>query len=123
MYDNLVKYSEWKDIGKCAQGDLYIKRVDEIPANAKPMEKKNGKYVVAHSESGHDHVLSAVGGCEVYETEDPMTLYLRVADATEVVLEHLRSFDTHRPIQFLKGIFRFRRARERTPEGWRRVED
>jgi hypothetical protein len=108
----------------CAQGDLFIKRVDKLPKGLKPMKSINRQYVVAHSESGHHHVIDDVSGCKVYEDpKDPMTLYLEVIDATEVTLRHLRSFDTHKPIAFLKGIFRFRRARERTPEGWRRVED
>ncbi len=117
-----VKASEWQEIGKCAQGDLYIKVVDALPEDARPMKPVDGRYIVAHSETGHHHVISAEG-CEVYETDDPMTLYVRVIDATEVTLKHLRSFDTHRTIEFFKGIFRFRRARERTPEGWRRVAD
>lgn len=121
--ENLVKFSEWRDAGKCAQGEMYITMVNELPADLKPMQPVNGVYIVAHSETGHHHIIDAVPGCEVLLSEDPMTFYLRVADATEVVLTHLRAFDTHRPIEFLKGIFRFRLPRERTPEGWRRVID
>ncbi|MHB8744783.1 MAG: hypothetical protein ACYC9L_16960 [Sulfuricaulis sp.] len=113
-----------KFVNQAAQGDCYIKRVDKLPAGVKLIKAVNGQYIVAHSESGHHHVIDAVAGCEVYEDpKDPMTLYLNVIDATEVTLRHLRSFDTHKPIAFLKGLFRFRRARERTPEGWRKVED
>lgn len=109
---------------QCAQGDLFIKRVDKLPKGLKPMTAINRQYIVAHSESGHHHVIDAIPGCEVYEDpKDPMTSYLEVIDATEVTLRHLRSFDTHKPIAFLKGIFQFRRARERTPEGWRQVQD
>ena len=109
---------------QAAQGDLFIKRIDELPKSAKPAKPENGQYIVAHSETGHHHVIDAVPGCEVYDdANDPMTMYLKVIDATEITLKHLRSFDTHAPINFLKGIFRFRRARERTPEGWRRVTD
>lgn len=106
-----------------AQGDLYITRVKALPKGIRKIEPENGRYIVAHSETGHHHVIDAINGAELYETDDPTTMYLRVIDATEVVLRHLRSFDTHQPIAFLKGIFRFRRARERTPEGWRRVTD
>ena len=109
---------------QAAQGDLFIKRIDKLPMNIKTMKPMNGQFIVAHSETGHHHVIDAVPGCKAYEDEkDPMTLYLEVIDATEVTLRHLRSFDTHKPIAFLKGIFRFRRARERTPEGWRKVQD
>lgn len=108
---------------QAAQGDLFIKRVDKLPDGLKKLKAVNGQYIVTHSETGHHHVIDAVPGCEVYESDDPMTLYLKVIDATEVTLKHLRSFDTHKPIAFLKGIFRFRRARERTPDGWRAVAD
>ena len=111
-------------VNSCAQGDLFIRRIDTLPKNIKPLKPVNGQFIVAHSETGHHHVIEADLGCKVYEDEkDPMTLYLEIIDATEVTLRHLRSFDTHKPIAFLKGIFRFRRARERTPEGWRKVQD
>ena len=109
---------------QAAQGDLFIKRIKTLPESAISINPDNGFYIMAHSETGHHHVVEAVPGCEVYQdSEDPMTMYMKVIDATEVTLKHLRSFDTHAPIDFLKGIFRFRRARERTPEGWRRVAD
>ena len=109
---------------QCAQGDLFVKRIDKLPDTARSAKPENGQFIVAHSETGHHHVIEAIPGCQVYEDEkDPMTMYLEVIDATEVTLKHLRSFDTHAPINFLKGIFRFRRARERTPEGWRKVQD
>lgn len=109
---------------QAAQGDLWIKRITLLPETAKQIDPEKGRYIVAHSETGHHHVIEAVPGCKVFADEkDPMTMYLEVIDATEVTLRHLRSFDTHAPINFLKGIFQFRRARERTPEGWRRVAD
>lgn len=120
----IVKYAEWSGTGQCAQGDVFVRRVDALPDGLVPLAPVNGRFVVAHSETGHDHVLAEGPGVRMYhDPADPMTSYLEVLEATEVTLEHLRAFDTHRPIQFLKGIFRFRRARERTPEGWRRVED
>lgn len=121
--EKLVRFSEWVETGKCAQGELYISMITDLPNGLTPMESVNDVYIVAHSETGHHHVIQAKPGCEIFLSEDPMTFYLRVADATEVVLEHLRKFDNHRPIQFLKGMYRFRLARERTPAGWRRVID
>lgn len=105
-----------------AQGDLYIKRIESLPDGVRPVTPSDGVYIVAHSETGHHHVVEAEG-CEYFESDDPLTAYLRVIDATEVTLKHLRSLDTHEPITIGPGIYRIRRQREHTPEGWRRVAD
>jgi hypothetical protein len=109
-----------------AQGDLYIRRINAIPDAAKPMDADKGKFIVAHSETGHNHVIDAAPNVQMYTTGDPMVSYLQVieaADATETLLEHLRSFDTHETISIPPGNYEIRRQREYTPEGWRRVED
>lgn len=105
-----------------AQGDLYISRIDVLPDGVRPVKPTDGQYIVAHSETGHHHVVQE-DGCEYYEADDPLTAYLRVIDATEVTLRHLRAFDTHDPLTIGPGIYRIRRQREYTPEGWRRVAD
>lgn len=110
-------------INQARQGDVYIKRVESLPEGLRIKSADHGQFIIAHSETGHHHVIDAVEGCEVFETDDPLTLYMRVIESTEVVLEHLRSFDTHAPIKFTPGVYRFRLGRERTPEGWRRVAD
>jgi len=111
---------------QAAQGDLYIRRIDVIPPNAKPMKADNGNFIVAHSETGHHHVIAERPGVQVFVTDDPMVSYLQVIDATEqteALLEHLRGYDTHETIKIPAGNFELRRQREYTPEGWRRVED
>ena len=110
---------------QAAQGDLFIKKIDKLPNNVKKVKPQEGMYIVAHSETGHHHVIVADPGVELYEENesDGMTLYMKVIDATEVTLKHLRGWDTHDPIGFTKGIFKFRRARERIPEGWRKAAD
>lgn len=111
---------------QAAQGDLYIRRIDTIPANAKPMKAEHGQFIVAHSETGHHHVIAERPGVQVLTTEDPLVSYLRVIEATEqteALLEHLREHDTHETIAIPPGNYELRRQREYTPEGWRRVED
>lgn len=110
-------------INQARQGDVFIKRVKALPDGVNPKLAEHGKFIIAHSETGHHHVVEEIEGCEIFETEDPLTLYMRIIKSTEVVLEHLRSFDIHESIQFTPGIYRFRIGRERTPEGWRRVAD
>ena len=110
-----------------AQGDFVIIRCTEIPAGAKVMEPVNGKIVVAHSETGHDHVMEAervqayVPATEVDSGQDIYELFLKVEAPTPI--EHLRSYHTHESILVNPGTYRIRRQREYTPEGWRRAAD
>ena len=109
-----------------AQGDLYIRRISALPKDAKPMKADNGVFVVAHSETGHNHVIAMRPAVKMFSTGDPMVSYLQVIEATdeaEVLIEHLRSYDKHESLAVPPGIFEIRRQREYTPEGWRRVED
>jgi len=111
---------------QAAQGDLLIRRIELIPSGAKAVNPEKGVYVVAHSETGHNHVIAAQPNVSLLTTGDPMISYLQVVEATdeaETVIEHLRSFDTHESIAISPGNYEIRRQREYTPEGWRRVED
>ena len=109
-----------------AQGDLMIRRIEKLPENLNLMSFKNGAYIVAHSETGHHHVIAECPNVRVFESDDPLISYLEVLEATdaaEVLIEHLRSFDTHESLLVSSGIYEIRRQREYTPEGWRRVAD
>jgi hypothetical protein len=111
---------------QAAQGDLLIRRIDAIPPNAEKVASEKGKFVVAHSETGHDHVIAERPNVSLYTTGDPMVSYLQVIQAeeeVEIILEHMRNLDTHEPIKIPPGNYEIRRQREHTPEGWRRVED
>lgn len=119
---------------QAAQGDCLITRVDSIPANAVRVDAVNGEHVVAHSETGHNHVVAEenvefynvpVGDTDVDAANDgkfsELVSYLRVKKPT--ALRHLRSFDTHAPIVIKEGDYRINRQREYTPEGFRRAAD
>jgi hypothetical protein len=106
-----------------AQGDLLIRRIDKLPSDVKPVKDEKGAYIVAHSETGHHHVIAKQKGVEVFMGNDPLLAYLTVIDQTEVTLEHLRDFDKHESLTIKGGTYEIRRQREYTPEGWRRVAD
>lgn len=111
---------------QAAQGDLLIRRVEAIPDGLKPMATEGGKYIVAHSETGHHHVIEARPNVIVFDTADPLVSYLQVIEATdaaEAVIEHLRNFDTHEALSAGPGNYEIRRQRENAPEGWRRAAD
>jgi hypothetical protein len=105
---------------QAAQGDIFLRRVDAVPANATAAKPVGGRLVVAHSETGHHHYLAAIG-VEHFTTQDPTLAYLRCSSPAELL--HAREHDTHETLLVPVGTFEVRRAREYTPQGWRRVED
>lgn len=107
---------------KCAaQGDIYFTRIDKLPSDAVKVEPEKGLVIVAHSETGHSHVMDAKS-VTMYQLPDSIMDCLLVVE-NPTALEHLREHDTHEPILFEKGVYHVRRQREHVPEGWRRVED
>lgn len=104
-----------------AQGDLNIFKIDAIPSEGLEQAKPNvaGKFVLAHSETGHNHVIDA-SRTEVLD-KDEFVSYLNVKDTSDVV--HLRDFDTHKTIRLPAGNYKVVRQREYTPEGYRRAAD
>jgi hypothetical protein len=103
-----------------AQGDLNIFPVSDIPAGmdeAQPNE--SGQHVLAHSETGHHHVIDG-NAVRVYN-RDEFTSFLDVKETAEII--HLRSFDTHAPVSLPPGKYFISRQREYTPEGFRRAAD
>jgi hypothetical protein len=106
----------------CAQGDIYIRRVNTpIPANAIEVPPVGNHVIVTHSETGHNHVMEREK-VKMYQLPDSIMDCLLVVN-DPVALEHLRDYDTHEPILFEPGTYHVRRQREYVPEGWRKVED
>ena len=106
----------------CAQGDVYIMRVNmEIPKGAVEVQPVGDYIEVAHSETGHSHVMEKEK-VKMYTLPDSIMNCLLVVNEP-TALEHLREYDTHEPIMFDKGTYIVRRQREYTPEGFRKVQD
>lgn len=114
-----------KEIG--AQGDCLLRRVKQLPDNAKAVPP-SATAVVAHSETGHHHIAETGGEyLQLFTTSDPLVSYLKVT-APHVDIVHHRPWDTHETLRLLSGgegetIWEIRRQREYTPEGWRIVAD
>lgn len=111
----------------CAQGDVLFRRVDAVPAHAVKAPATGHEIVVAHSETGHHHVMvldhkRGEPAAEMFAAKDnPLLAWLKVN--RPVTLEHRRPFDTHETIRFSPGVYEIRRQREYSPEGWRQVTD
>lgn len=110
-----------------AQGEVRMFRIDKVPANARPVEKERGLWIIGHSESGHDHILEAERVKVFSDPEAPqgMTVLYAILDSAGS-LNHLRGYDTHAPHSFQPGdTIMFRTDREYDPyaELARRVAD
>lgn len=108
-----------------AQGDVFFRRVDHIPPSA-ILQKRTGKLLVAHSETGHHHTIDETGVCSYADPADPLVCYLQLSPVGYADVVHERAWDTHETLRLLGGpdaVWEVRRQREWAPEGWRRVED
>lgn len=115
---------------KCGfQGDVGFVRVDAIPegyAPAQPDVENAGKpaHAVAHSETGHHHVVDASDVIR-YEGTDPGIAYLRL-ESESATVTHLRAHDTHGPVSLLGGagaVWKVVRQREFDGVAERRAQD
>ena len=104
-----------------AQGDVMFIRVNEIPDDAVAAQVENGKFIVAHSETGHNHVIDSRNAQMLIDKTNEFIAYVKISKPTEV--EHQRSFDKHESLLLAPGNYQVRRQREYLPEGFRRVAD
>lgn len=106
-----------------AQGDMLIIPVSEIPASAKAAKPEGAHFILAHSESGHNHVIERAKA-EVYEAaDDSFVAYIRtLGDGAEI--KHQRSYDTHESYMLEPNkSYQVRRQREYIMEGFRPAQD
>ena len=62
-------------------GEVILKPIEKLPNKAK-LEKENKKIIVAHSETGHHHVLEAPTNVKVYSWNGET--YLEVPELSEL---------------------------------------
>lgn len=119
---------------QAAQGDMLITLIDKLPDGVKKQKSEGGKFILAHSETGHHHTVKEKEGVEFYSNDnDPFIAYLVVDNTIETCIEHERSFHTHETVGLKKPdgkkgkegkrVYEIRRQREYTPEGFRRAQD
>lgn len=106
---------------QAAQGDLLITRIDKLPKGLELAKAEGDNYVVAHSETGHNHVVKERAADMLIDKTNQFIAYLSVKEPCEI--EHLRDFDTHAPIALTPGNYEVRRQREYVPEGFRKAAD
>lgn len=104
-----------------AQGDMLIIPITSIPENVKGAKPEGAHFILAHSETGHHHVIERARA-EVYESaDDTFIAYVKAMAPADIT--HQRPFDTHETVQLAPGNYEIRRQREYVPEGFRKAQD
>lgn len=106
-----------------AQGDILIIPGAVIPVTAKAAIAENGHYIIAHSETGHHHVIDRARA-EVFEAaDDAFIAYIRTM-GNDADITHKRDFDTHETINLAPNqTYEVRRQREYVAQGFRKAQD
>jgi hypothetical protein len=100
------------------QGDILIRRVNEIPKRLKPVPKDHGRVILAYGEAtGHCHVAEGDVQLLAADLEDLEQRFLRVEHEANVV------HDEHNTITLPPGDYSIERQREYSPEEIRTVAD
>ena len=98
------------------QGDVFLVKVDELPANLTSIHCENGKIVLAHGEAtGHAHTISN-RVAKFFENKSGQR-FLSVTNSA--VLQH----QEHDKISIPKGNYQVVRQCEYTPQEIRNVVD
>lgn len=96
-----------------AQGEISITRIDTMPTDLREVQPNNGLFIVGHSETGHNHVMTMERAKFFEPSTQPAgmrILYAILDEPKELV--HQRDFDTHEPIKHEPGMYEFRSGRE-----------
>ena len=113
------------------QGDVLLVAIpkNEVPDEARPLRREQGKAILAHGEvTGHHHAIldrnvKLVGlpseGEKLVTADQAAELYLLVHGTEPVELTH----QEHATITVDPGTYRVIRQREYAPEQLRRVQD
>ena len=103
------------------QGDLMVRRIDKMPIGLKASIPVNGVHILAHSETGHHHVIDSQAADRFIDETNAFISYMNVK--TSAPIKHLRAFDTHENLETDPGLHEVRNQREFIPEGWRPAAD
>lgn len=90
------------------QGDVFLERIEVIPAGAKERKRDKGRVILAYGEAtGHAHAVDTIADPDaaIFDGEDG-EFFLRIGSATGLVHEE------HARIDLPEGVYRGRIQRE-----------
>ena len=90
-------------------GELWVRPVDTVPTGK---TEQYTRYVAAHSETGHHHVVESKAGMEVTTTEDGKR-YLLIRDVSK--LFHQKTQDVHETRYLAPGAYELTEKTEYDP--------
>jgi len=101
------------------QGDVLIRAIDAIPANAVDVTPKD-RIVLAYGEvTGHAHAIAPDEAREFSFAAAPGVVRRFLSVVKEAVVRH----EEHAPIPLPPGVYEIVQQREYTPEAIRNVAD
>lgn len=111
-----------------AQGEIYARKIEELPEGLAPFSEKDkaGSWIISHSESGHHHVIDAPGVTVMERTKDvPEGMKILYAIVDEPTSLRQNASNAHEAHDLSPGIYEMRIAREHDPftQQARRVAD
>ena len=102
------------------QGELILQRIADDTSLAAEVLPVDGQLILAHSESGHHHFVSAKMA-RLFESGEPGVRICKIGVGGGLV-EHGR-VGGHTPITLPEGTYRVSQKRQYTPNGWEPVRD
>ena len=105
-----------KNMIQVRQGDVYLRQVKEIPADAQPTKQQDRIVLALGEVTGHAHAIHDLENTEVFVKADG-TMYLSVKES--VNLQH----EEHGTITLPPGNYERVIQREYSPEAIRNVAD
>lgn len=108
-----------------AQGDVLFIRVSNLPPGLPEAPRGPDGIVVAHSETGHHHVVrdpTAKLFLSSERADDPIFGFLEVSSG-DTKVEHLRTYHTHETRVLAPGVWQVRHQRQDDGKSVRRVVD
>lgn len=83
-------------------GEVILKQIDSLPKEVK-LEKKTKKYIVAHSETGHHHVLESTKDFKVFSWNGES--YIEIPEIAELFHEKSGK-DVHTPHKITPSVYK-----------------
>ena len=101
------------------QGDVLIVPVKALPKNLEPVDREQGRVILAHGEvTGHAHAIKDQKAA-LFRDPKLAAIFMNVSADGPVALEH----EEHATIHIPPGNYQVIRQREYSPEAIRNVAD
>lgn len=95
-----------------AHGEITLIRVDSLPEGLDPVNTTGPAHILAHSESGHHHVMEKENVEFYKDPEDAFQAFIRITGGAPAMLYQERGHNPHGKQYYEPGIWKVVNARE-----------